>query len=189
ASTEARGLLKSRVMGLLFFSSAETHFLLAEAALKGHVLSGSALTNFESGIKASYNYLNKSGTVTTSSTAAVLDTYLNTYKTNNSTSYLVNYNLATTDAERLEAIITQKYIALNFVNGFEAWQEYKRTGFPRVSGTAATTTFASTQSVGTTPDRLPVRSLYPTTEYNLNPNVPPAASIDAFTTKIFWDNN
>ncbi|WP_113652130.1 SusD/RagB family nutrient-binding outer membrane lipoprotein [Pedobacter namyangjuensis] len=189
ASTEARGLLKSRVMGLLFFSAAETHFLLAEAALKGHVLSGSASANFESGIKASYNYLNKSGTTTTSSTTAVLDAYLNTYKTNNATSYLVNYNLATTDAERLEAIITQKYIALNFVNGFEAWQEYKRTGYPRVSGTAATTTFASTQSVGSTPDRLPVRSLYPTTEYNLNPNVPPVASIDAFTTKIFWDNN
>ena len=188
-STEARGLLKSRVMGMLIFPAAETYFLLAEAALNGHVLNGSASDNFENGIKASYNYLMKSGTTLTSSTATVLNDYLTAYKTANTGNYLVNYSAAANDAQRLEAIITQKYIALNFVNGFEAWQEYKRTGYPTVSGTSATTTFASTQSVGTTPDKLPVRSLYPTTEYNLNPNVPAAASINAWTSKIFWDVN
>ncbi len=188
-STEARGLIKSRVMGMLIFPAAETYFLLAEAALNGHVLNGSASDNFENGIKASYNYLMKSGTTLTSSTPTVLNDYLNTYKAANIGNYLVNYSTAASDAQRLEAIITQKYIALNFVNGYEAWQEYKRTGYPAVSGAAATTTFASTQSVGTTPDKLPVRSLYPTTEYNLNPNVPPAAGINAWTSKIFWDVN
>jgi len=189
AATEAKGILKSRVMGLLFFSAAETHFLLAEAALNGYTIGGSAVTSFENGIKASYNYLNKFGALTASSTAAELNTYLATYKAANATNYLVNYDLGASNDQKLEAIITQKYIALNFVNGFEAWQEYKRTGFPRISGTAATTTFASSASVATTPDRLPVRSLYPTTEYNLNPNVPPAASINPFTSKIFWDIN
>lgn len=167
-----QGIIKSRVMGQLIMPAAETYFLLAEAALKGHALSGDAATNFYNGIKASYNYLQKSGTATTSTTSTVLDAYLTAYKGANSTSYLVNYALATTAAQRLEAIITQKYIALNFVNGFEAWQEYKRTGYPAISGTAATTTFVSLQSSTTSTDRLPVRNLYPTTEYNLNPNVP-----------------
>jgi hypothetical protein len=99
----------------------------------------------------------------------------------------VNYSLATTNAQRLEAIITQKYIALNFVNGFEAWQEYKRTGYPAISGTTATSTFVSLQSSATTADRLPVRNIYPTTEYNLNPNVP--SGLSAYTSKIFWDAN
>jgi len=187
AAVETQGVLKSRVMGQLMMPAAETYFLLAEAALNGHVLSGDAATNFDNGIKASYNYLQKTGASTTSATAASQTAYLTAYKAANAASYLVNYSLASTNAQRLEAIITQKYIALNWVNGFEAWQEYKRTGYPAVSGTGATTTFASLQSSATTADRLPVRSIYPTLEYNLNPNVP--AGLNAYTSKIFWDNN
>ena len=189
SSTEAKGLLKSRVMGMLIMPAAETYFLLAEAALNGHALLGTAPSNFEKGIQASYNYLSKSGVSTTSIAQTELDTYLASYKANNPSSYLVNYGLAANDGQRLEAIITQKYIALNFINGFEAWQEYKRTGYPSISGTAATTTFASTESVATSSDRLPVRSLYPTSEYNLNPNVPALSSINPWTSKIFWDVN
>jgi hypothetical protein len=194
-STEAQGLLKSRVMGQLIFPASEIYFLLAEAALNGRQLpavagvDNNAAAYFDAGIKASYNYLTKFGTSTASSAATVLNTYLAGYKAANPASFLVNYNLAITDAQRLEAIITQKYIALNFVNGYEAWQEYKRTGYPRISGTSATTTFASTESVAPTPDRLPVRNLYPTIEYNLNPNVPPTSGINIWTSKIFWDNN
>ncbi|UKT65351.1 SusD/RagB family nutrient-binding outer membrane lipoprotein [Pedobacter mucosus] len=189
-NTEAQGVLKSRVMGQLIFPASETYFLLAEAALNGRGLTGTALDNFENGIKASYNYLTKVGASTTStSTPAILTSYLTTYKTANAASYLVNYSLTTTNPQRLEAIITQKYIALNFINGYEAWQEYKRTGYPTVSGTSATTTFASIESVGATADRLPVRNLYTTTEYNLNPNVPALSGISIWTSKIFWDNN
>lgn len=184
---ETQGIIKSRVMGQLIMPAAETYFLLAEAALNGHTLSGDAATNFDNGIKASYNYLQKTGASTTSATAAVLDAYLTAYKTANTGNYLVNYSAATTAAQRLEAIITQKYIALNFVNGYEAWQEYKRTGYPAISGTGATTTFVSLQSSATSADKLPVRNLYPTTEYNLNPNVP--TGLSAYTSKIFWDVN
>ncbi|WP_316799535.1 SusD/RagB family nutrient-binding outer membrane lipoprotein [Pedobacter frigidisoli] len=206
-ATEAQGVLKSRVMGLCIFPASETYFLLAEAALNGRTLSGSAKDNFENGIKASYNYLAKSGTSTASQTTTVLNNYLASYKTANATasgvtssqSYLVDWDQTATvlpddynksvNTRRLEAIITQKYIALNFIDGYEAWQEYKRTGYPRVTGTAATTTFASTESVAPTADRLPVRNLYPTSEYNLNPNVPPISGTNIWTGKIFWDNN
>jgi hypothetical protein len=184
---ESQGIIKSRVMGQLIMPAAETYFLLAEAALNGHTLAGDAVTNFDNGIKASYNYLQKTGASTTSATNAVLDAYLTAYKTANAGNYLVNYSAASTAAQRLEAIIKQKYIALNFVDGYEAWQEYKRTGYPAISGTGATTTFVSLQSSATSADKLPVRNLYPTTEYNLNPNVP--TGLSAYTSKIFWDVN
>ena len=108
----------------------------------------------------------------------------------NNTSKLVNFALATTLAERIEAIITQKYIALNMINCDEAFNEFKRTEYPRiVNGSAiATETFASLISTSTRPDKTIGRVLYPQQEFNLNgANVP--AGITLFSSRIFWDLN
>ena len=43
----------------------------------------------------------------------------------------VAWSGATTDEERLEKIITQKWIAM-FPEGQEAWSEYRRTGYPKI---------------------------------------------------------
>lgn len=40
------------------------------------------------------------------------------------------WNAATTAGKKLEMIITQKYIHL-YMQGYEAWAEYRRTGFPK----------------------------------------------------------
>jgi hypothetical protein len=191
SAPEAQGILKSRVMGQIIFPASETYFLLAEAALNGHALSGTAQSNFDAGIAASFNYLEKFGSsnaVTGSSTpTADAVAYQAANVTSASTAYLANYNLAATYAQRLEAIITQKYIALNFVDSYEAWTEFRRTTYPAIvaGSTAATSTFASLQSTSTRTDRLTVRSLYPQNEYNLNLNTP--AGLSVFTSKIFWD--
>ncbi|RZK73249.1 MAG: SusD/RagB family nutrient-binding outer membrane lipoprotein, partial [Pedobacter sp.] len=190
ASTEAQGLLKSRVMGQLIFPASETYFMLAEAALMGHPLAGTAVDNFENGIKASYNYLAKTGASTASSPAATLNTYLANYKAANPTSFLVNYALATTDAQRLEAIITQKYIALNVIHSDEAFNEFRRTTYPAIVNGSANPllTFASKVSVSTRADKLLGRVLYPQQEFNLNPsNVPQGVTL--FGSRIFWDLN
>ena len=77
----------------------------------------------------------------------------------------------------LSAIINQKFIALMSTNGFENWVEYRRTGFP------ATLPIAPGQTT------LPVRLLYPSSEYSANANnVPAQTSTSAFTSKVFWDN-
>ena len=77
----------------------------------------------------------------------------------------------------LSAIINQKFIALMSTNGFENWIEYRRTGFP------ATLPIAPGQTT------LPVRLLYPASEYSANANnVPAQTSASAFTNKVFWDN-
>jgi hypothetical protein len=98
----------------------------------------------------------------------------------------VNYSLATTPAQKLEAIITQKYIALNFIHGHEAWNEYRRTHYPTVvAGGTATQTFASSVSESTRADKLPTRIMYPTSEGSYNSeNVP--SGINPFTSLIFW---
>jgi len=158
-------------------------FLQAEAAMKGIIPGGNDAGLFKSGITASFSYLFELPNITTLVGDPV--TASAQYATNNSTSYLVNYALATTPAQKLEAIITQKYIALNFVNSEAAWNDYRRTHYPTISGTAATSTFASTVSESTRPDRLPARIMYPVSEGQYNPaNVP--KSLNPFTSTIFW---
>ena len=191
SAPEAQGILKSRVMGQIIFPASETYFLLAEAALNGHALSGTAQSNFDLGVQASFNYLEKFGSSNavpaTSTPVADAIAYQAANVTAEATRYLANYNLATSYAQRLEAIITQKYIALNFVDSYEAWTEFRRTTYPAIvnGSTSGTATFASLQSSSTRVDKLSVRSIYPQNEYNLNSNTP--AGINVFTNKIFWD--
>jgi len=185
ASSSARyGVFKDRTQDMPVFLESELYFLLAEAALYGHEVDGDATTNFDKGILASFTFLeeNYTGSViggTPSSDVA-------TYQSDNSENYLVNIDVATSTEEKLEAIITQKYIALNFLQGWEAWNEYRRTSYPKISGTDASTTFVSVQSALTTSDRLPVRMLYPQTEINLNENTP--TYTDPTSNPIFWDD-
>lgn len=189
SATEAQGILKSRIMGQPIMLAAETYFLLAEAALEGRTLSGDAKTNFDKGILASFTYLEKYGSTNAVPSTSAPSTDATSYQTANATNYLANYSAATSDAQRLEAIITQKYIALNYIHGFEAWSEFRRTAYPAIvnGSSSATATFASVVSVSTRADKLPVRLFYPQTEYNLSSNTP--RGIDAFTTRIFWDPN
>lgn len=185
AAPDAQGILKSRTMGQIIFPASETYFLLAEAALNGYTLSGTAESNFNNGISAAFAYLEKLGSTNTVSGSPATDAL--SYQTENADSYLANYTLATSYAQRLEAIITQKYIALNFIDGYEAWTEFRRTTYPAIvnGSTVDTESFASLQSASTRVDKLPLRGLYPQTEVNLNPNVP--AGLNVFTNKIFWD--
>ena len=113
---------------------------------------------------------------------------LRPYSTKESKLPLVNFSLAASMEQKIEAIITQKYIALNMVNSDEAWNEYRRTHYPTISnaaGATGTQTFASSVSESTRPDRLPTRILYPTSEGSYNStNVP--KGITPFTSTIFW---
>lgn len=183
-SGSATGVLKGPDAGLPIITAAESYFLQAEAVVSG-LLSGNAQTLFESGILASYNYLYSlpDGTITGNPS-----TDFATYLSDNSSSYLVNWSLATTTAQKMEAIITQKYIAMNMVNSEVGWNDYRRTHYPTIVNTAGATgiqTFASTQSKSTRADHLPTRILYPASEgaYNSS-NVP--KGIDPFSSLIFW---
>jgi hypothetical protein len=94
-----------------------------------------------------------------------------------------------------ETVLTHKYIAL-YMNGYEAWAEYRRTGFPKTliqpgektGPTASGTIVTFTPIVG---DIIPRRLTYPVQEYTINSaNVEAAAANiggDSFATRLWWD--
>jgi hypothetical protein len=179
----ATGPLKGPNAGYPLMIAAESYFLQAEAALNG-MIAGDPKTLFNNGIKAAFRYTYQLPDKTYSATT--LDADYNAYLSTNTNNPLVNFDKAISNAEKLEAIITQKYIALNMVNSQEGWNEYRRTGYPKVSGSSPTSTFASIASQSSRADRLPSRILYPTSEIQYNSVNVPAASTDSFNSLIFW---
>jgi hypothetical protein len=182
----ALGVMKGPNMGEPLMLLAESYFLQAEADVRG-ILNGDAEDAFNSGVVASFRYLYKDPS---NKVAAGMDPEADAedYMAANSTSYLANFSLANTTEKKIEAIITQKYIALNFIHGEEAWSEYRRTGYPASSGITLNNPYgaiASTQSQATRPDKLPTRLPYPTSEAATNAsNVPQGISV--YTSTIFW---
>lgn len=182
------GVVKGPTQGQPVMLEAESRFLQSEAYVRGY-LTGDAATSFDNGITASFKYLYKniSGMVAAGKDPAADAA---TYITANTSSYLANFSLAASVDQKIEAIITQKYIALNMINNDEAFNEFRRTSYPKIvnGSQAATLTFASKQSISTHIDKLPTRLLYASDEFSLNAvNVP--KGINKFASLIFWDLN
>jgi len=152
------GILTGPDQGTVLYSSAETHFNLAEAAHKGYV-TGTPKTYYEGGISASFDYLDVSGAATY---------------------YAQNIANVGWDAssDKLEAIMVQKATALIGINAIQSWFDYNRTGFPDDVPLSLT---------GNTKPNIPTRLAYPSSEVTSNTvNLP--SQPDVFTTKIFWAN-
>jgi hypothetical protein len=167
------GILKKFDQDAAIFLLSESYFNQAEAALKGY-LSTSAKESYNKGIKASFAYLAKDVDAAalglTPLTPALAETYYSQVMT------LVSWDITPT-ADKLEAIMMQKYIALNGLDAIQTWFDYNRTGFPSDLP-------ISLLAIGVHEDR-PVRLMYPSTEIASNAdNVP--AQADPFTDKIFW---
>jgi hypothetical protein len=159
------GLLQRYNQSAPLLSDFESLFIQAEAATKGYLTGGDAKTLYQSGVTQSIIYLGGS--------AADASDYLS-----QSGAPLVNYGEAT---NKLQAIITQKWIALNGISPMPIWTDYRRTGYPDFIH------FTSDPAKrNATP---PVRLLYPQTELGSNPdNVAAQGEINLFTSKIFWQN-
>ncbi len=95
---------------------------------------------------------------------------------------IVNY-IESLPAADLPQIITQKWISFAFENGYEAYAEYRRTGFPELL-----------DYYGNTIDKeiFPNRLIYPYSEYTLNRDNYNAALVqqgpDNEYVKIWWDH-
>ncbi|RZK69814.1 MAG: SusD/RagB family nutrient-binding outer membrane lipoprotein [Pedobacter sp.] len=109
ANTPGLGVAKGPSQGQPIMLAAESRFLQAEAVVRGYI-TGTAKSLFEAGVKSSFNYLylNQNGVV---GTGKDVDADVATYFTANAGSRLANFDLALTDEQKIEAIITQKYIA------------------------------------------------------------------------------
>lgn len=183
------GIEKGPDQGQPIILATESYFLQAEAALIG-LVQGNVKTLFDTGILQSFDYLYKDHTDALYS-AKTPGTDATAYQKANAT-YLANIDQATTDQQRLEAIITQKYIAMNALTSDEGWNDYRRTQYPVSIPTGATGYDAShsfapsaqtNQSQRT--DKLAGRIIYPASEYSLNTaNVP---VVDPNHSLVFWD--
>ncbi|HEY9001732.1 MAG TPA: SusD/RagB family nutrient-binding outer membrane lipoprotein [Mucilaginibacter sp.] len=140
-------------------SAAESYFLQAEAVARGWA-TGNASALYTQGIQASFD----------ATGAGDATTYINTAPDG-----LVALTGAASVNAKVKAIITQKYYAMCGFQGFEAWTEWRRTGYPVFWVQSAATTIAAGQK--------PLRMLYPNTELTSNLNYPGTVPI---TTPVWW---
>lgn len=185
AGYEGTGVLKGPGMARPLMLLAEAKFLQAEAQLNGD-MAGSYITSYYEGITASFRYMCKDEN---DAVKVAFDPLVANYLSVNAGNDLVEIEAATGNPERLEAIITQKYIAMNMITSDEAWNEYRRTGYPvTVPGGAPAFDIASNKSnVTSRPDRLPTRVMYPVSEQSYN--APNYRAVDYTSELIFWDPN
>lgn len=181
--------ITSPEMPSVIVSPAESYFLLAEAALRGWDANGSAKSFYEEGINTSFDhwgvnagdYLNSSNVP-----ADWTDPLRADFNSPSVSKVSPNWDDAATDEERLEKIITQKWIA-GFPEGMNAWAEWRRTGYPKLFP------IIKNDSQGTIPTDLGVRRLtYTLREKRDNPEgyakaVQMLGGPDTGATRIFWD--
>lgn len=174
AASIGDGVLKGAGAALPIMLVAESYFLQAEAVQRGF-MSGSAKALFDQGVRASFNTLG-----IFDSDDINMDNIPDNWVTNYITVIDADAALGFNGGDALGAILTQKWIALTSVSGAELWIEYNRTGYP---------TNLPLPLMITDPN-IPVRLLYPASEYSGNSsNVRSQTRGDAFTSKIFWDVN
>lgn len=133
---------------------AEYNFIRAEAALL-YGAPGDAEAFFAAGIRAS---MQEAGL-----TQAEIDGYMAAHGA-----------LSGTDAQQLEQIITEKYVA-NYAVLVEPWTDYRRTGYPRL---------VPHQQPAAIYNEVPRSLPYAQSEINNNPHITQKPSL---LERVFWD--
>jgi hypothetical protein len=142
----------------------ESLFVQAEATERGYITGSTGKALYNSAMTQSFVYM---GLTTTAAAAYVISDKSN-----------VNYDLA---SNKINLILNQKWISLNGVAPIEIWTDYRRSGQPNFLHFSE-----DSHKLNATP---PVRLLIPQREidYN-NDNAVAVGAINAFTSKIFWQN-
>lgn len=160
------GVLKSVSQPAIILSAAESFFLQSEATIRGWLNASDDATAqlmYENGVKASFTTLG-AGDASTLLASGDPD---------------YDWGSATTFDKKLALIMRQKWAAMNMVTPFEAWCDYRRLGLPA--------DIPLSQSPYVDVRAIPVRILYPQSEYNTNgANVPDQSTQAHHTDKIFW---
>lgn len=167
SSAMGPGLAGSATQDQWITPSFESMFLEAEAIARGW-MSGNPQAAYEAAVKESFTWLG----VPNASSAAT------TYLTN---AAIANWaNAGTTAASRAKFIAYQKYIALCGVDPLEAWSDLRRLSMIPNAGYISA-------NPGKLSNTIPVRLLYPQTEYTTNStNVNAQGTQNPFTSKLFW---
>ena len=182
ASNVGSGIVQNASQSGVMLLAADSYFNQAEATLYGWLPGGptAAQTLYQSGITKSYEYLNVGGNTAAADAAAA------TYYGQSNMPFVSFPTGASTDS-LVHTILEQKWAACNGIAIAEPYADWRRafnpalnSGYPLVP--------VSIDPNNTEP-HMPFRYLYPTEE-QANNNVAwtaeGGASIDPFTSKIFW---
>ena len=154
-------IFKSAVSPIVLMGSFESLFLQAEAAQRGWINS-SARVLYETAVKESFKYME------------VPDSEYDGYIVQP----LVDYDNA---PNKIERIIVQKWMALNSLSSIEAWNDYRRLGYP-------SNLPQSLASPNSNLDYRPLRLTYRQSEISGNAaEVEKQGNIDPFVSRVFWD--
>lgn len=151
------------VIDFIVINAAEVKFLRAEAALAG-LTTEDAQAFYTAGIQMSMDQYG----IDPVQTANYLATPAGT--------------LSGTDEEKLEQLITQKWIG-NYYQTNEGWADYRRTGYPRIW---------TGSMLGNTNGNIPRRLIYSQDEYfknteNVKEAVGRLSGGDSYLSRIWWD--
>lgn len=144
-------------------SVAESFFLRSEARARGYSTESDAQSLYNEGVRASFT--------TQGLTTAAADTYLA-----QSSADAPDVAWPGDMATQIKRIITQKYFAFCGNETFEAWCDWRRTGYPDFLIRSVNSAFPG--------DTKPTRFLYPNVEITRNGNFPGAKLL---TDKVWWD--
>ncbi|RKU73596.1 SusD/RagB family nutrient-binding outer membrane lipoprotein [Parabacteroides sp. AF17-3] len=135
---------------------AEQCFILAEGVLRGWI-SGDANTYYNNGIKAAMKFVadNTPDDNKYHHGMKITEAYITDYL--NSDRIILSGSFD----HKLKQIIGQKYLAYYMQHPFDAYYEYRRTGYPELPINPET-------NRNTVKDKIPVRWMYSTWEYDFN---------------------
>lgn len=157
---------------MVFQTYAEVEFLKAEAAIRGWH-SGDAKTHYENGVKAAMQMLS----MLYKNASVISDDQVSDYLEANPFD----------SAKGMEMVHTQ-YWAATFLNEYEAFANWRRTGFPALKPFGGEAVYAGNVTNGTIPRRL----TWPNSEENTNPENYKAAvdrqGENKMTTRVWWDS-
>ncbi|MGV3559035.1 SusD/RagB family nutrient-binding outer membrane lipoprotein [Larkinella arboricola] len=163
-------IYRNRNAPIFVLTYAETELLLAEAATRGFNVTGTAAQHYKNGVVGGILALARWGT------AAAIDAAT-------ATTYADAHPLVAANALKQ---INEQYWATNglLMNNSEAWNNWKRSGYPALTPVNYTGNFSGGQ--------IPRRQPYPTTEATLNTaNYQSAAarlgSGDNWVSRVWWD--
>ena len=177
--------------------ASEVYVLLAEAALHGFAVGGTAESLYEKGIEMSF----EENGIASSEVADYMSSGL---KPSAYSFHLTNPGVnvdvpavtqattewSGTDEEKLEKIMIQKWIAL-YPNGQEAWTEYRRTGYPKLHSVV------TNYSNGEVDSEVGIRRMrFPTNKSTSAEDIANLESsrkllrggLDKAGTRLWWDN-
>ncbi len=178
------------------FDAAETHLILAEANLRGWSTPLSAKEHYEEGVKQSFQFWGAGGVdaylANNTSTPFDYDDVVETGDVNDFTSRItatVAWNEAGSNEEKLEKIITQKWIAA-YTNSIEAWVDHRRTGYPKLPYNYQNDSNSDFGVIAD--DDFMKRMVFPVGEKTSNPSgyssgVSALGGPDEIGTRLWWD--